>query len=102
MISDIERNRSDLEELCRRFGVSRLEAFGSADTGRFQSDTGDIDLLVEFRLPNGPGCAGRCFGLLELLEALFQRPVDVVVASAIKNPYFRQSVDETRTLLYAA
>jgi predicted nucleotidyltransferase len=33
---------------------------------------------------------------------LFQRPVDLVVASAIHNPYFRQAVESTRTLIYAA
>jgi predicted nucleotidyltransferase len=102
MIPEIERCRTKLESLCRRFGVRRLEAFGSAVTGRFQSETSDIDFLVEFQPPNGPGYADRYFGLLESLEALFRRPVDLVVASAIKNPYFRQSVDETRTLLYAA
>jgi predicted nucleotidyltransferase len=42
------------------------------------------------------------FGLLESLVRLMGRPVDLVVASAIKNPYFRQSVEQTRALLYAA
>ena len=102
MIPEIERCRSDLEALCKRFGVRRLEAFGSAVSGRFQSETSDVDFLVEFLSLKGPGYADRYFGLLESLEALFQRPVDLIVASAIKNPYFRQSVDETRTLLYAA
>lgn len=102
MIPDIERNRSELEELCKRFSVRRLEAFGSAATGRFQPETSDIDFLVEFEPPNGPGYADRYFGLLESLESLFQRPVDLVVASAIRNPYFRESVDKTRMLLYAA
>ena len=102
MIPEIERCRSDLEVLCKRFGVRRLEAFGSAVSGRFQSETSDVDFLVEFLPLNGPGYADRYFGLLESLETLFQRPVDLIVASAIKNPYFRQSVDETRTLLYAA
>jgi predicted nucleotidyltransferase len=35
------------------------------------------------------------------LQALFQRPVDLVVASAIQNPYFRQAVDANKTLVYA-
>ncbi|MDI6857634.1 MAG: nucleotidyltransferase domain-containing protein [Dehalococcoidia bacterium] len=99
MIPDIETNRAELEALCKRFGVRRLEAFGSAVTGRFQSETSDIDLLVEFEQPDSPGYADRYFGLLESLGALFRRHVDLVVASAIKNPYFRQSVDATRVLL---
>ena len=46
--------------------------------------------------------ADAYFGLLESLERLVQRPVDLVVATAITNPYFRQSIDETKTLVYAA
>ena len=57
--------------------------------------------LVEFQ-PAAAGYADRYFGLLESLEQLFGQPVDLVVASAIKNPYFRESVDRSKALLYAA
>jgi len=46
--------------------------------------------------------AAADFGLLESPEALLQRPVDPPVATAITNPNFRKSVDETKTLVYAA
>ena len=46
--------------------------------------------------------ADAYFGVLEGLEAMFRRPVDLVVDSAIRNRYFRESVDQTKTLLYAA
>ena len=101
MIPEIKQRRAELEALCRRFGVRRLELFGSAATGAFQSGTSDLDFLVEFAPPIGPGYADRYFGLLEALEALFGRSVDLVVASAIKNPYFRESVEKTKALLYA-
>lgn len=102
MIPQIEEHAAELQELCRRFRVLRLELFGSAAARRFQAEISDLDFLVEFEPSAGPGYADRYFGLLESLEVLFGRPVDLVVASAIKNPYFRQSVDKTRTLLYAA
>jgi len=102
MIADIERRRVELEALCRRFQVLRLEVFGSAATGEFRGEGSDLDFLVEFEPQTGPGYADRYFGLLESLEALFGRPVDLVVASAIKNPYFRESVEQTRVVLYAA
>lgn len=102
MIPGIERHRAELETLCRRFGVRRLEVFGSAATGSVREESSDLDFLVEFESPAGPGYANRYFGLLESLEALFGCPVDLVVASAIRNPYFRESVDRTRTTLYAA
>jgi hypothetical protein len=36
------------------------------------------------------------------LERLFGRPVDLIAADSIRNPYFRESVEETRTQLYTA
>ena len=57
---------------------------------------------MEF-LPLAPGrYADAYFGLLESLQELFGRPVDLVVASSIKNPYFRGTVERTKALLYAA
>ena len=80
---------------------ARLLLSGSSATGTDDAES-DLDFLVTFRpLPEG-SYADAYFGLMEGLEALFQRPIDLVVASAIRNRYFRQSVDQTKTLLYAA
>ncbi len=98
----VEQHRTQLEALCRRYGVRRLELFGSAATGLAQSGGSDLDFLVEFDLLPPGGYADAYFGLLESLEALYGRPVDLVVASAIRNPFFLQSVERSRTLLYAA
>lgn len=98
----LTQRRDELQALCRRFGVRRLELFGSAATGKDRAGESDLDFLVEFGpLPPG-GYADAYFGLLESLETLFGRPVDLVVASAIKNPYFREAVERTKALLYAA
>lgn len=91
-----------LVDLCRRHGVQRLELFGSAATGRDDPAHSDLDFLVEFEpIPDGR-YADAYFDVLEGLEVMFRRPVDLVVASAIRNRYFRESVDRTKTLLYAA
>ena len=102
MIPEIEHSRLELETVCRRHRVLRLELFGSAASGAFEAGNSDLDFLVEFEPPIGTGYADRYFGLLEALEALFQRPVDLVVESAITNPYFRMSAGKTKVLLYAA
>jgi len=102
MIPHIEEHRAELEALCRRFQVCRLEVFGSGATGEAASEGSDLDFLVEFDPQAGPGYADRYFGLLEGLEALFGQPVDLVVASAIQNPYFRESVERTKAMVYAA
>jgi predicted nucleotidyltransferase len=98
----VERHQGDLEGLCRRYRVRRLDLFGSAASGENKPGTSDLDFLVEFEaLPVGV-YADTYFGLLEELERLFSRPVDLVVASAIKNPYFRDSVERTKVQLYPA
>ncbi len=99
---EIEPRRAQMVSLCRHYHVLRLELFGSAVTGRSQESGGDLDFLVEFEARLPCGYADAYFGLLESLERLFGCPVDLVVDSAITNPYFRQSVDETRSLIYAA
>jgi len=102
MHPEVARHQEALERLCRQFHVRRLELFGSAATGSFRPGESDVDFLVEFEsLPFG-AYADAYFGLLFGLEDLFGRPVDLVMASAIKNPYFRQSVDETKVLIFAA
>ena len=102
MIPEIAERQTELESLCRSFGVHRLEVFGSAATGAFRAEDSDLDFLVEFEASLATGFADRYFGLLESLERLFGRQVDLVVASAIKNPFFRESVERTKALLYAA
>ncbi|MBB3062798.1 MULTISPECIES: nucleotidyltransferase family protein [Microbulbifer] len=101
MIKDIEAHSREIAELCQRYGVRRLAVFGSAATGHTHPGS-DVDLLVEFDLDSTADYADRFFGLQESLQQLFGKPVDLVVESAVRNPYFRQSIEETQELLYAA
>ena len=102
LVNLVSRHNALVIALCRRFGVRRLELFGSVATGQDDPTESDVDFLVEVEtLPDGT-YADAYFGLLESLEMLLWRPVDLVVTTAITNPYFRQSVDETKTLVYAA
>ena len=48
MISSIEQNMESIRDLCRRYGVMRLEVFGSATDDTFDSARSDIDFLFEF------------------------------------------------------
>ena len=91
---------ADLAELCRRFGVRRLDLFGSAATGAFDPSRSDVDFLVEFD-EDSTRLFDRYFGLKESLEALFGRPVDLVTESALENPYFRARVEAERRPVYA-
>lgn len=102
MLPLIESRRGELADFCRRFGVRRLELFGSAARGDFDPVGSDLDFLVEF----SPGSSRRAldsyFALKEALEALFGRPVDLVMPDAVTNPYVRADIERSRVTLYAA
>ena len=102
MIQLIDDNQKALEDLCLRYRVRRLELFGSAAGQGFDPESSDLDFLVEFQHLRENEYADAYFGLLEDLKELFRREVDLIVESAVKNPYFRQGIDRSRTLLYAA
>jgi predicted nucleotidyltransferase len=67
--------------LCRRFGVERLEVFGSAAEGRFDPGRSDYDFIARFSPTATPG-------------------VDLLSDAPIRNPYFRQAVDASRRVVY--
>ena len=103
MIPLIKQHCDELDRLCQQYHVKRLEVFGSVlEETRFDVERSDLDFLVEF-LPLQPvEHANAYFGLLEALELLFRRHVDLVMTQAIKNPYFLEKVNQTRVSLYAA
>lgn len=98
----IERHRDALAGLCRQFHVRKLDLFGSAAAGSFDPTRSDLDFLVELEDLEPEAFAAAYFGLLEGLSELFGRSVDLVVDASISNPYFRESIERTRTTLYAA
>jgi predicted nucleotidyltransferase len=103
MIAIIEQNLEKLRKLCRRYRVLRLELIGSALTEQgFDSKESDVDFLVEFQPLKEGEYADTYFGLLEALETLFNRHIDLVMVRAIKNPYFLESINKSRKVLYAA
>jgi hypothetical protein len=103
MIRLIEEHQNDIIRLCIKYHVRYLALFGSAITAEdFNTKTSDLDFLVEFQPLEQGQYADTYFGLLEALEDLFQRPVDLLMVRAIKNPYFIQAINQTRVVLYAA
>ena len=101
-MQEVDLDIEQLQILCRRFHVTRLELYGSAVEGRFDPHRSDLDFLVEFEDLEPVAYADAYFGLLEALQALFGRPVDLTVASAVTNPYFLRRIANSRVTLYAA
>lgn len=102
MITDQMRERQPaLVELCQRYVVTRLEIFGSAANGRFDSGYSDVDFLIDLGPHPVLSRFEQYFGLQEALQALVGRSVELVMVDALRNPYFIDSVNQARQLLYA-
>lgn len=102
MTLEINAHISQLTELCRRYGVKRLELFGSAARMDFDSQHSDVDFVVDFAEEHVLGAFEQYFGFKEALEQLFERSVDLVEEKAIRNPYFRQAIAQDRMMIYGA
>ena len=102
MISLIKDNLPAIEALCQAYEVVRLDVFGSAASGGFDAEASDLDFLVEFK-PREPGAlADAYFGLLAELKNVFHRHIDLLTPGAIRNPYLKRGIEDTRQVLYAA
>ncbi len=98
----LEEKARKLREICHRRLVQRLSLFGSATGSSFDPAAGDLDFLVQFPTLSPSQHADCYFGLQEDLERFFGRPVDLVEPGPIRNPYFRQAVEQSQELIYAA
>ena len=102
MIKPIESRMHELEVLCERHRVERLALFGSALRDDFDLGKSNLDFSVAFPPMSPEEHASAYFGLLEDLERLFGRRVDLVEIEAVRNPYLRRSIEEEQETVYAA
>ena len=96
----LARQLPDIAALCERYGVAHLELFGSATGPNFKPESSDFDFLVELDPGAQGSLARRWTELADALEKLLGRPVDLVNPRYIRNPYFLQAVNDSRTVLY--
>ena len=100
MIALIEQCKPGIAEACRKYGVRRLEVFGSAARENFQAERSDIDFIVQFGRTGYAGYADAFLNFAEALERLLGRKVDLLTERMIRNPYFRAAVEDTRQVIY--
>jgi hypothetical protein len=95
----LESYKSQIDILCENFKVKSLFAFGSILTNRFD-DSSDIDLLVEFYPIELMDYSDNYFDFKFKLEDLLNRKIHLIEYKAIKNPYFKESVDQQKQIVY--
>lgn len=92
-------NLEIVKAVCRNNNVKSLFAFGSVCTDKF-NDQSDIDLLIAFHSMDYGDYADSYFSMAEQLEDIFKRPVDLITDKSLSNPYFINSLNQTKTLIY--
>ncbi len=100
MVAFVKDKILEIEALCVQHGVTKLELFGSAATDKFDEATSDLDFLVEFERLESTNSFHQYFDFLHGLEDLFGRSVDLVCAKSMRNPYFIETVNKSRTHIY--
>lgn len=95
----LTENIEKIKTLCMANNVSTLFAFGSICTDKF-NEKSDIDLLITFKPMDFGDYADTYFDLADKFENIFQRPVDLITEKSLSNPYFIESINQTKTLLY--
>lgn len=95
----LDKYISEIKNLCDSHKVKSLYAFGSVLTDRFNSES-DIDLIVDFFGMAVEDYADNYFDFKFSLQEVLKRPIDLLEYEAIKNPYFKQTIDQQRQLIY--
>jgi len=94
------RRGGELADFCRKWRVRELSLFGSALREDFRADS-DVDVLVSFE-PSAGWSLLDLVTMREELETLVGRHVDLVELEALRNPYRRAAILNTKRVLYAA
>ena len=107
MVKIVEDNLPLMIEMSKKHKLKSLYVFGSAAADNCFNEKSDVDFLYEFDLENYTDwdtgefdIVANFFLLKETLEKLLQRKVDLV-PNKLKNPYFIQSVEKSKKLIYA-
>ena len=98
----VESRRAQMTALCRRFGVARLDLIGSAAHDDFDAARNDLDFLADLGANPQPCPLDAYFGLKDALQALFNRPVDLISAASLSKPYIAAGIEHVRQPIYIA
>ncbi|MCJ8166471.1 nucleotidyltransferase domain-containing protein [Pontibacter sp. E15-1] len=95
----IRDHMQQIKNLCDEHSVRSLFAFGSVTTDKFKPDS-DIDLVVDISSEDPIEYTDHYFTLKFQLEQILHREIDLLEQKAIRNPFLKQEIDQTKVLVY--
>lgn len=98
----LENRKEDLKIICQALKIKKLYVFGSVVSDKFTVNS-DIDFLISFAdTLTIEEYTNNYFLLHYKLRELFNREIDIVTERTLSNPYFIESINETKELIYEA
>jgi predicted nucleotidyltransferase len=98
----LESKKEDLKSICKALKIKRLYVFGSVVSSKFNENS-DIDFLISFADNlTVEEYSNNYFSLHYKLRELFNREIDIVTERTLSNPYFIESINESKELIYEA
>jgi predicted nucleotidyltransferase len=98
----LEKRKKDIIAICKALNIKRLYAFGSVVSENFRDDS-DVDFLISFSDNlSVDEYTKNYFALHYKLRELFNREIDIVTEKTLSNPYFIESINESKQLIYEA
>jgi predicted nucleotidyltransferase len=96
---ELKSHLSEISALCDQHKVRHLYAFGSVLTGNFSAES-DIDLIVDFKPIALEQFSDNYYDLKFSLEEILKKPIDLLEEQAIKNPFFKEAVLQSRQQIF--
>ena len=95
----IQQYNKEINTLSAKHKVNKLYLFGSLLTDKFKEQS-DIDFLVDFKPIALLDYADNYFDFKFSLQDILSYPVDLIEEKALKNPYFIESLNKQKQLIY--
>lgn len=96
----ISEHIDELTKICESLNIKRMNVFGSAVSGKFNKES-DIDFLIKFSEElTGEQYAENYFKLHYKLRELFNREIDIITEPTLSNPFFIESINNSKQLIY--
>ena len=89
-----------IEEICKKYKVKNLYAYGSVCTKEF-NEKSDLDFLINFENNlSFEDYTDNYFLIIAEFEKIFKRKIELLTTNSLSNPYFIKTMEKTKTLIY--
>ena len=95
----LSAHMDQIKDICASNKVRTLFAFGSVTNDKFKAES-DVDMVVDIAETDPFAYSDHYFNLKEQLESIFNRHVDLLEQKAIRNPFMKREIDQTKILIY--